>query len=82
MQFSGVGRANACVDGASATGTFETYRMRRAMSEFEGQSGKYMLTLSSSQFDPERKFEPDQFPTTVRTILPLAGRFEARERIL
>src|SRR6266852_9152722 len=36
-------------------GTFETCRLRRAMSEFEGQSGKHVLVLSSSQFDPSRK---------------------------
>jgi hypothetical protein len=38
----------------SAYGTFETRRLRRAMSEFEVQSGKHMLVLSSSQFDPMR----------------------------
>src|SRR5882762_2794503 len=32
-------------------GTFETCRMHRIMSEFEGQSGKHLLVLSSSQFD-------------------------------
>src|SRR5713101_7197346 len=36
----------------SCFGTFETCRLRRAMSEFEVQSGKHMLVLSSSQFDP------------------------------
>src|SRR5216684_7152110 len=30
--------------------------LRRAMSEFGGQSGKHLLALSSSQFDPERTF--------------------------
>ena len=30
--------------------------MHRAMSEFEAQSGKHMLALSSSQFDPNRTF--------------------------
>jgi hypothetical protein len=39
----------------SADGTFETCRMHRAMSEFE-QSGKQMLALSSSQFDPKATF--------------------------
>ena len=28
-------------------------RLHRAMSEFEGQSGKHLLALSSSQFDPQ-----------------------------
>ncbi len=37
----------------TAVGTFETCRLRRAMSEFEGQSGKYVLVLRSSQFDPK-----------------------------
>src|SRR6266481_2662942 len=40
----------------SCPGTFETCRLRRAMSEFEVQSGKHMLVLSSSQFDPQRTF--------------------------
>jgi hypothetical protein len=31
-------------------------RLHRGMSEFEGQSGKHMLVLSSSQYDPEQKF--------------------------
>jgi hypothetical protein len=34
--------------------------MRRAMSEFEVQSGKHMLTLSSSQFDPDRTSDAQQ----------------------
>jgi hypothetical protein len=34
----------------SVDGTFETCRLHRAMSEFEVQSGKHMLALSSSQF--------------------------------
>jgi hypothetical protein len=33
-------------------GTFETCQLRRAMSEFEVQSGKHVLVLNSSQFDP------------------------------
>src|ERR1700681_1977538 len=37
--------------------TNATCRLRRAMSEFE-QSGKHVLVLSSSQFDPERKLRP------------------------
>ena len=36
---------------ASELSEFETCRLRRAMSEFEVQSGKYVLVLSSSQFD-------------------------------
>jgi hypothetical protein len=40
----------------SVVGTFETCRMHRAMSEFEVQTGKHMLALSSSQFDPEQIF--------------------------
>jgi hypothetical protein len=39
----------------SFVGTFETYGLHRAMSEFEGQSGKHVLVLSSSQFDPKAK---------------------------
>ena len=38
----------------SCVGTFETCRLRRAMSEFRVQSGKHMLVLGSSQFDPFR----------------------------
>jgi len=38
----------------SLMGTFETCRLRRAMSELEGQNGKDTLVLSVSQFDPDR----------------------------
>ena len=40
----------------SGFGTFETYRLRRVMSELGVQSGKYMPVLSSSQFDPKATF--------------------------
>jgi hypothetical protein len=50
----------------SVVGTFETCRLRRQMSEFEVQSGKHILVLSSSPFDPSRKSalvqkRPDMF---------------------
>jgi hypothetical protein len=40
----------------SLVGTFETCRQRQAMSEFEVPSGKHVLVLSSSQFDPIQTF--------------------------
>jgi hypothetical protein len=38
----------------SVHGTFETCRLRRAMSEFEGKAKNICFALSSSQFDPNR----------------------------
>jgi acyl dehydratase len=48
-------------------GTFETCQRPRAMSEFEKQSGKHMLGLSSSQFD--LKADLDQASIFLRICL-------------
>ena len=40
----------------SEIGTFETCRLRRAMSEFEGEAENICSYLSSSQFDAKRSF--------------------------
>ena len=48
----------------SPIGTFETCQLRRAMSEFEVQSGKHVLVLRFSQFDPERTLAQGELTST------------------